>query len=133
SEEMSLMQLVERDEMDEDDDLFEAIDKCPSCSSSSEHRFYIIANSLWSSINLHRFHIVFGTIAQVIAQGINSGDVKKLQDDRIHTCNGLMMHTKKVKTDTPMQVYYSKKKQGKRVLEAEEGPSQGDEEGTSNG
>lgn len=28
SEEMSLMQLVERDEMDEDDDLFEAIDKC---------------------------------------------------------------------------------------------------------
>ncbi|KAG2270921.1 hypothetical protein Bca52824_065476 [Brassica carinata] len=58
SEEMSLMQLVERDEMDEDDDLFEAIDK-------------------------------------LIAQGINSGDVKKLQDDRIHTCNGLMMHTKK--------------------------------------
>ncbi|WZZ60870.1 hypothetical protein YC2023_060977 [Brassica napus] len=87
---MSLMQLVERDEMDEDDDLFEAIDKCPSCSSSSEHRFYIIANSLWSSINLHKFHVVF-----VIAQGINSGDVKKLQDDRIHTCNGLMMHTKK--------------------------------------
>ncbi|KAF2555728.1 hypothetical protein F2Q68_00016737 [Brassica cretica] len=96
SEEMSLMQLVERDEMDEDDDLFEAIDK-------------------------------------LIAQGINSGDVKKLQDDRIHTCNGLMMHTKKVKTDTPMQVYYSKKKQGKRVLEAEEVPSQGDEAGTSNG
>ncbi|KAL0899302.1 hypothetical protein Bca101_083263 [Brassica carinata] len=52
------MQLVERDEMDEDDDLFEAIDK-------------------------------------LIAQGINAGDVKKLQDACIHTCNGLMMHTKK--------------------------------------
>ncbi|CAH2052995.1 unnamed protein product [Thlaspi arvense] len=31
----------------------------------------------------------------VIAQGINAGDVKKLQDAGIHTCNGLMMHTKK--------------------------------------
>ncbi|KAG2306654.1 hypothetical protein Bca52824_026402 [Brassica carinata] len=58
SEETSQMQLVERDEMDEDDDLFEAIDK-------------------------------------LIAQGINAGDVKKLQDACIHTCNGLMMHTKK--------------------------------------
>lgn len=32
----------------------------------------------------------------VIAQGINAGDVKKLQDAGIYTCNGLMMHTKKV-------------------------------------
>lgn len=32
----------------------------------------------------------------VVAQGINAGDVKKLQDAGIHTCNGLMMHTKKV-------------------------------------
>lgn len=31
----------------------------------------------------------------VIAQGINAGDVKKLQDAGIYTCNGLMMHTKK--------------------------------------
>ncbi|KAL0690306.1 hypothetical protein Bca4012_089984 [Brassica carinata] len=57
SEEAS-MQLVEREEIDEEDDLFEAIDK-------------------------------------LIAQGINAGDVKKLQDAGIHTCNGLMMHTKK--------------------------------------
>ncbi|KZV54457.1 hypothetical protein F511_09772, partial [Dorcoceras hygrometricum] len=31
----------------------------------------------------------------VIAHGINAGDVKKLQDAGIYTCNGLMMHTKK--------------------------------------
>ncbi|KAM0839131.1 hypothetical protein ACQ4PT_060509 [Festuca glaucescens] len=31
----------------------------------------------------------------VISQGINAGDVKKLQDAGIYTCNGLMMHTKK--------------------------------------
>ncbi|KAI8013556.1 Wall-associated receptor kinase 3 [Camellia lanceoleosa] len=32
----------------------------------------------------------------VIAHRINAEDVKKLQDTRIYTCNGLMMHTKKV-------------------------------------
>ncbi|KAI8026450.1 hypothetical protein LOK49_LG02G02898 [Camellia lanceoleosa] len=32
----------------------------------------------------------------VIAHGINAADVKKLQDVGIYTCNGLMMHTKKV-------------------------------------
>lgn len=32
----------------------------------------------------------------VISQGVNAGDVKKLQDAGIYTCNGLMMHTKKV-------------------------------------
>uniref|UniRef100_A0A1J3DGV1 Meiotic recombination protein DMC1 homolog n=1 Tax=Noccaea caerulescens TaxID=107243 RepID=A0A1J3DGV1_NOCCA len=58
AEEASQMQLVEREEMGEDDDLFETIDK-------------------------------------LIAQGINAGDVKKLQDAGIHTCNGLMMRTKK--------------------------------------
>ncbi|KAG4998315.1 hypothetical protein JHK84_029343 [Glycine max] len=52
------LQLVEREDIDDDEDLFEAIDK-------------------------------------LIAQGINAGDVKKLQDAGIYTCNGLMMHTKK--------------------------------------
>ncbi|XP_004496658.1 meiotic recombination protein DMC1 homolog [Cicer arietinum] len=52
------LQVVERDDMDEENDLFEAIDK-------------------------------------LISQGINAGDVKKLQDAGIFTCNGLMMHTKK--------------------------------------
>ncbi|KAI8029836.1 hypothetical protein LOK49_LG01G01708 [Camellia lanceoleosa] len=33
---------------------------------------------------------------KLIAHGINVGDVKKLQDVGIYTCNGLMMHTKKV-------------------------------------
>jgi meiotic recombination protein DMC1 len=61
AEETSQMQLVEREENDEDEDLFEMIDK-------------------------------------LIAQGINAGDVKKLQEAGIHTCNGLMMHTKKVLT-----------------------------------
>ncbi|GJN13812.1 hypothetical protein PR202_gb00558 [Eleusine coracana subsp. coracana] len=35
------------------------------------------------------------SIRAVISQGINAGDVKKLQDAGIYTCNGLMMHTKK--------------------------------------
>ena len=32
----------------------------------------------------------------VISQGINAGDVKKLQDAGIYTYNGLMMHNNKV-------------------------------------
>ncbi|KAI3993130.1 hypothetical protein MKX01_009873, partial [Papaver californicum] len=52
------LQLIERDDMEDEEDLFEAIDK-------------------------------------LIAQGINAGDIKKLQDAGIYTCNGLMMHTKK--------------------------------------
>ncbi|XP_061985055.1 meiotic recombination protein DMC1 homolog [Populus nigra] len=58
AEEQNQLQLVEREEMDDEDDLFEAIDK-------------------------------------LINQGINAGDVKKLQDAGIYTCNGLMMFTKK--------------------------------------
>ncbi|XP_048235496.1 meiotic recombination protein DMC1 homolog isoform X4 [Ricinus communis] len=60
AEEQSQLQLVEREDIDDEEDLFEAIDK-------------------------------------LIAQGINAGDVKKLQDAGIYTCNGLMMHTKKRK------------------------------------
>ncbi|KAL6905643.1 hypothetical protein ACP4OV_003244 [Aristida adscensionis] len=37
----------------------------------------------------------FESIDKLISQGINAGDVKKLQDAGIYTCNGLMMHTKK--------------------------------------
>ncbi|CAK7327134.1 unnamed protein product [Dovyalis caffra] len=58
AEEQNQLQLVEREEMDDEDDLFEAIDK-------------------------------------LINQGINAGDVKKLQDAGIYTCNGLMMFTRK--------------------------------------
>ncbi|CAI0559372.1 unnamed protein product [Linum tenue] len=58
AEDMNQLQLVEREEIDDEEELFEAIDK-------------------------------------LISQGINSGDVKKLQDAGIYTCNGLMMHTKK--------------------------------------
>ncbi|PUZ43683.1 hypothetical protein GQ55_8G027700 [Panicum hallii var. hallii] len=38
----------------------------------------------------------FESIDKLISQGINAGDVKKLQDAGIYTCNGLMMHTKKI-------------------------------------
>ncbi|KAB5537888.1 hypothetical protein DKX38_015421 [Salix brachista] len=58
AEDQNQLQLMEREEMDDEDDLFEAIDK-------------------------------------LINQGINAGDVKKLQDVGIYTCNGLMMFTKK--------------------------------------
>ncbi|WVZ62029.1 hypothetical protein U9M48_011819 [Paspalum notatum var. saurae] len=40
----------------------------------------------------------FESIDKLISQGINAGDVKKLQDAGIYTCNGLMMHTKKILT-----------------------------------
>ncbi|KAG6431061.1 hypothetical protein SASPL_109136 [Salvia splendens] len=58
AEEQSQLQIVEREEIEDEEDLFEAIDK-------------------------------------LTAHGINAGDVKKLQDAGIYTCNGLMMHTKK--------------------------------------
>ncbi|KAF6141169.1 hypothetical protein GIB67_018259 [Kingdonia uniflora] len=58
SEDQGQLQLVEREDIEDDEDLFELIDK-------------------------------------LISQGINAGDVKKLQDAGIYTCNGLMMHTKK--------------------------------------
>ncbi|XP_074307213.1 meiotic recombination protein DMC1 homolog isoform X1 [Silene latifolia] len=59
SEEQSQqMQLVQREELEDEEDLFETIDK-------------------------------------LITHGINAGDVKKLQDAGIYTCNGLLMHTKK--------------------------------------
>ncbi|KAJ1697108.1 hypothetical protein LUZ63_005620 [Rhynchospora breviuscula] len=57
-EDQGQLQLVDPDDMDEEEDCFESIDK-------------------------------------LISQGINAGDVKKLQDAGIYTCNGLMMHTKK--------------------------------------
>lgn len=39
---------------------------------------------------------LISSVVAVISQGINAGDVKKLQDAGIYTCNGLMMQTKKV-------------------------------------
>ncbi|RVW55857.1 Meiotic recombination protein DMC1-like [Vitis vinifera] len=66
SEEHSQLQLVEREDIEDEEDLFEAIDKHSELRDSA-----------------------------VISQGINAGDVKKLQDAGIYTCNGLMMHTKK--------------------------------------
>ncbi|KAG6486885.1 hypothetical protein ZIOFF_055466 [Zingiber officinale] len=38
---------------------------------------------------------IFESIYKLILQGINEGDIKKLQDSGIYTCNGLTMHTKK--------------------------------------
>ncbi|XP_039116663.1 meiotic recombination protein DMC1 homolog isoform X3 [Dioscorea cayenensis subsp. rotundata] len=57
-EDQGQLQLVDREEVEDEDDCFEAIDK-------------------------------------LIAQGINAGDIKKLQDAGIYTVNGVMMHTKK--------------------------------------
>lgn len=59
---------------------------------------------IWLSRNYNRidglllclFVYIFCFFLAVIAQGINAGDIKKLQDAGIYTCNGLMMHTKKV-------------------------------------
>ncbi|MCO5600289.1 hypothetical protein L7F22_054399 [Adiantum nelumboides] len=40
----------------------------------------------------------FELIEKLTAQGINAGDIKKLQDAGIYTCNGLLMQTKKTLT-----------------------------------
>ncbi|OAY76074.1 Meiotic recombination protein DMC, partial [Ananas comosus] len=58
-EDQGQLQLLDREEAEEEEDCFESIDK-------------------------------------LISQGINAGDIKKLQDAGIYTCNGLMMHTKKI-------------------------------------
>lgn len=47
--------------------------------------------------SLFLFSLTRGSVFVVTNHGINAGDVKKLQDAGIYTCNGLMMHTKKVK------------------------------------
>ncbi|KAL0699408.1 hypothetical protein Bca4012_055530 [Brassica carinata] len=94
SEETSQMQLVEREEIDEDDDLFEAIDK--RSSISARYLFHVLrTRSGIVPLVCYIFSILYLISILVIAQGINAGDVKKLQDAGIHTCNGLMMHTKK--------------------------------------
>ncbi|BBN19794.1 hypothetical protein Mp_8g13710 [Marchantia polymorpha subsp. ruderalis] len=37
----------------------------------------------------------FESIEKLTALGVNAGDIKKLQDAGIYTCNGLIMHTRK--------------------------------------
>ncbi|KAL6509578.1 Meiotic recombination protein dmc1 [Orobanche gracilis] len=68
------LKLVEAEDIDDKDDLFETIEKL---TKFGKHKLLI-------HLNMH-----------VISQGINAEDVKKLQDAGIYTCNGLMMHTKK--------------------------------------
>lgn len=58
----------------------------------------VLANKL----TIMLFHYIrkssYDILCAVTSHGINAGDVKKLQDAGIYTCNGLMMHTKKVRT-----------------------------------
>ncbi|KAK8949070.1 hypothetical protein KSP39_PZI005165 [Platanthera zijinensis] len=77
------LQLLDRDDAEEEEDCFEAIDKCE------------IPSNLVYVADLAIFEVVFIVVFIVISQGINAGDIKKLQDAGIYTCNGLMMHTKK--------------------------------------
>lgn len=50
--------------------------------------------------NFKYFAVCFKNyLSLVIAHGINAGDVRKLQDAGIYTCNGLMMQTKKVSSN----------------------------------
>ncbi|KAF3785701.1 Meiotic recombination DMC1-like protein [Nymphaea thermarum] len=74
------LQLIEAEGVDDDEDSFELIDK--------RNHFIVLSHSI------EIFDIAISLCA-VIAQGINAGDVKKLQDAGIHTVNGLMMQTKK--------------------------------------
>ncbi|KAI8026799.1 hypothetical protein LOK49_LG02G01352 [Camellia lanceoleosa] len=53
----------------------------------------------------------------MIAHGINVGDVKKLQDAGIYTCNGLMMHTKKLEEgQVKMQSRLEEEEEAKAAL-----------------
>ncbi|KAF8037784.1 hypothetical protein BT93_B0585 [Corymbia citriodora subsp. variegata] len=78
-EQKSQPQIVEREDDDDGKYQFETIDKlkkfCP-------HTFYI-----------HQKNIELNAMVSFISQGINAGDVKKLQDAGICTCNGLLMGT----------------------------------------
>ncbi|TVU26989.1 hypothetical protein EJB05_29567, partial [Eragrostis curvula] len=69
------LQLMEPDRIEEEEDCFESIDN--------------MIPALWL------IYCARASVRTVISQGINAGDVKKLQDAGIYTCNGLMMHTKK--------------------------------------
>ncbi|KAF8392309.1 hypothetical protein HHK36_022651 [Tetracentron sinense] len=125
SEEQSQLQLVEREEVDDEEDLFEAIDKCklsdrfhfmriefgklfptykldfassPFIAADfliSSVLFRFLRNFKWFTSSNFGFFFIMPAFSAVISQGINAGDVKKLQDAGIYTCNGLMMHTKK--------------------------------------
>ncbi|KAI3496512.1 hypothetical protein L1887_38876 [Cichorium endivia] len=106
SEEQSQLQLVEREELEDEEDLFEAIDKRKYILKQSLLQFYLIPSTL-TSISVpslirarnpksRRIMTLSRAYAYpVTSHGINAGDVKKLQDAGIYTCNGLMMHTKK--------------------------------------
>ncbi|GKV43729.1 hypothetical protein SLEP1_g50983 [Rubroshorea leprosula] len=65
---------VEREDINDEEDLFEAI------ASSSVVLSY---------------DLKCVALCAVISAGINTGDVRKLQKAGIYTCNGLMMHTRK--------------------------------------
>ncbi|KAK9137472.1 hypothetical protein Sjap_008066 [Stephania japonica] len=129
---MTQLQLVEREDIEDEEELFEAIDKLDLngwefqlflivlilCSvlvldprlidASAEavadliiavikHWFsmIMILNGLEFPLCLIVVMLVSLPLFSVVSLGINAGDIKKLQDAGIYTCNGLMMHTKK--------------------------------------
>ncbi|KAK3040574.1 hypothetical protein RJ639_029020 [Escallonia herrerae] len=100
------LQLVQREEIDDEEDLFELIDKrnlsplvLYSESSVSFTSFRLSRRGFRFDLQVIDYAleiIVVSSLSIVFtAHGINAGDVKKLQDAGIYTCNGLMMHTKK--------------------------------------
>ncbi|GJV33362.1 hypothetical protein Tco_1393762 [Tanacetum coccineum] len=125
SEEMSQLQLVEREEIDEEEDLFEAIDKCLDVigldaieTEIIDALLFVTRSNVLSSVGFRDVLLfvtrsymllsvqcpviylmnvtLFRSVYSLTAHGINALDVKKLQDAGIYTCNGLMMHTKKL-------------------------------------
>ncbi|TVU50844.1 hypothetical protein EJB05_02235, partial [Eragrostis curvula] len=66
------------------------------CSGTTLMRFQLGLN-IWLVLRHHSglIYCACASVRTVISQGINAGDVKKLQDAGIYTCNGLMKHTKK--------------------------------------
>ncbi|TVU03522.1 hypothetical protein EJB05_50918, partial [Eragrostis curvula] len=74
----------EADRIEEEEDCFVPVDKYLKDDTLHEEWESTEEMQLWSMAG-----------ARVISQGINIGDVKKLQDVGIFTCNGLIVHSKK--------------------------------------
>ena len=85
-------------ESEEEEDCFEPIEKrkfyfcecfaCILCNSGKIIKFLMP--------NILQCYPCSASRLAVTSHGINAGDVKKLQEDGVYTCNGLLMRTKKV-------------------------------------
>ncbi|KAI3862289.1 hypothetical protein MKX03_037154, partial [Papaver bracteatum] len=80
------LQLIERDDLEDEGCSFEAIEKLIAQGINAGDIKKLQDAGIRNS---------FEAIDKLIAQGINAGDIKKLQDAGLHNWNQFMMRTKK--------------------------------------